>query len=459
MMKWKKYWTDYLTGIAIAVPVVLAAAVDSNYGAVSAKEYEEVREAERMYPRAAPVDSVCPLIDFAVDSLCCIADPQRSLDAFLGELETLLSGKDTVVNVVHLGDSHVQAGFYSGQVMRLLQDAFGNAGRGWISPLKLAKVNEPKDYYITSTIRDWEIGRCIQKDPPCPLGPGAMGIRTLSDRVDFSIRISPVSGAGYAFRQVVLYRDSEAAPMLPVHGDTLPFDICWGSEDEAPGVVTDTFRLSEETDEMQLLAAPREDPADRTARKSANCYYGFSLTNGRPGILYHAVGQNGAMFVNYSRPEYVRRLALLKPSLIIVTLGTNEASVPESRFSAERFVEQMDRFVRTVKDCMPGTAILITTPAESFRRVRRQQHEQNRNIPKVAAAIRDYAGSNGIACFDLYGATGGVNSCRHWEKANLLGRDRVHYSVDGYCEQGKLLYRALIRLKLNQQNGETDGGD
>lgn len=459
MMKWKKYWTDCLTGIVVAAPVVLAALIDSCSAAVFAKESEDVRETERMYPRTALVDSLCPRIDFAVDSLCCIFDPQHSLEAFLGELETLLSGKDTVVNVVHIGDSHVQAGFYSGQVMHLLQDAFGNAGRGWISPLKLAKINEPKDYYITSNIRDWEIGRCIQKDPPCPLGPGAMGIRTQSDRVDFSVRISPVSGAGYAFRQMVLYRDSEAAPMLPVHGDTLSFDVCWGSETEAPDVVTDTFRISEEVAEVQLLAAPREDPADPQNRKTANCYYGFSLANGRPGILYHAVGQNGAMFVNYSRPEYVRRLALLKPSLLIVTLGTNESFAPESRFNSERFVAQMDSFVRLVKDCMPGTAILVTTPAESFRRVRRKQHEQNRNIQKVATAIRDYAGREGLACFDLYGATGGANSCRNWEKANLLGRDRVHYSVDGYCEQGKLLYKALVRLKLNQQNDEQNGGD
>ncbi|MDR1601286.1 MAG: GDSL-type esterase/lipase family protein [Tannerella sp.] len=458
MMKWKKYWTDRLTGIVIAAPIVAAALIDSFFSVVFAKDSEDVREAERMYPRAALVDSVSLRIDFAVDSLCRITDPSHSLDAFMDELEALLSGKDTVVNVVHLGDSHVQAGFYSGQVMHMLQEAFGNAGRGWISPLKLAKVNEPKDYFITSNIKDWEVGRCIQKNPPCPLGPGAMGIRTLSEQIDFSVCISPVSGAGYAFRQMVLYRDSEAAPMLPVHGDTIPFDICWGSEAEAPGVVTDTFRVAEEIDGVQLLAAPREIPADRQTKKNASCYYGFSLANGRPGILYHAVGQNGAMFVNYSRPEYIRRLALLKPSLLIVTLGTNEAFAPESRFSSEQLVMQMDSFVRTVKDCMPGTAILITTPAESFRRVRKRQYVQNRNIHKAATTIRDYAEKEGIACFDLYGATGGNNSCKKWEKANLIGRDRVHYSVDGYYEQGKLLYRALVRLKLNQQN-EMHGDD
>ncbi|MDR2120948.1 MAG: GDSL-type esterase/lipase family protein [Tannerella sp.] len=442
MMKWKKLGID-LTGVLIALPVAAAAFAGSFYGHVPANEFED----ERPYARAMPVDSVCPRIDFAVDSLCRIVDASHSLDAFLDELEMLLAGKDTVVNVVHLGDSHVQAGFYSGQIMRMLQETFGNAGRGWISPLKLAKSNEPKDYFITSSIREWEIGRCIQKDPLCPLGPGGMGIRTPSDDVDFAIRISPVNGAGYTFNRLVMYRDSGAAPMLPSCGDSLSVDVCWG---DGTDVVADTFRIAGETDGIHLHAGRRESPA-------TNCYYGFSLSNGRPGILYHAVGQNGAMFANYSRPEYVRRLAALKPSLLIITLGTNESFVPESRFHPERFVLQMDSFVRLVKHILPGTAILITTPAESFRRVRKR-HERNRNILKVATAICEYAGSEGIACFDMYGATGGVNSCEKWKKANLLGRDRIHYSIDGYCEQGKLLYKSLIRLKLNQPH-ETYGGD
>ena len=44
------------------------------------------------------------------------------------------------------GFAHIQAGHLSGRVMRLFQQAFGNAGRGWIAPL-LSKTNEPDDYF------------------------------------------------------------------------------------------------------------------------------------------------------------------------------------------------------------------------------------------------------------------------------------------------------------------------
>ena len=43
-----------------------------------------------------------------------------SLQSFFDELDSLGAGKDTVLTIVHLGDSHIQAGYYSGKVMRLL---------------------------------------------------------------------------------------------------------------------------------------------------------------------------------------------------------------------------------------------------------------------------------------------------------------------------------------------------
>ena len=79
-----------------------------------------------------------------------------------------------VVNILQLGDSHIQAGHLSGQVMRLFHHAFGNAGRGWIAPFKLSKTNEPDDYFINSVVRDWTAGRCIQRVPKTPIGIGGI---------------------------------------------------------------------------------------------------------------------------------------------------------------------------------------------------------------------------------------------------------------------------------------------
>jgi lysophospholipase L1-like esterase len=407
---------------------------------------------EELRPRAELTNDVEVQISFVIDSLCRITDYGSSLDSFLEELEMLLAGKDTVIQIVHLGDSHVQAGFYTGQVMRMLQQAFGNAGRGWIAPLKLAKINEPRDYYITSPgVKEWIAGRCIQPVPKCIWGLGGLGIQTASKTVDFHVSVTPVNGAGYEFNQALLFRDDKAIPLLAEETDSITVQTAWGTDVGLPHITVDTFRIDTEINALHLRSVSSLDMQehfDPEILQTPNCYYGFSLMNGNPGILYHSIGQNGAMFAHYTSRAYVRQLALLQPSLLIITLGTNESFASQS-FVETKFVSQADEFIRLVKEYLPATAILLTTPAECFRRTR-NGYVRNTNISLIAKEITDYAKQEGLACFDLYGMTGGDNSCKMWQDAGLLGRDRIHFSVDGYLEQGKLLYKALIRLKLNQ---------
>ena len=62
----------------------------------------------------------------------------------------------------------------------------------------------------------------------------------------------------------------------------------------------------------------------------------------------------------------------------------------------------------------------------------------------------------GIACWDLFSATGADGSCKSWYKAGLFGKDRVHFTVEGYKnEQGTLFYKAFIKKYNNhlEQNG------
>ena len=109
------------------------------------------------------------------------------------------------------------------------------------------------------------------------------------------------------------------------------------------------------------------------------------------------------MFVNYTNEEYIRQLSLLDPSLLIVTLGTNETF--GANFSTSEFLSQVDRFVRLVKAHLPFTALVLSTPAESFRLVRvrrgKRSYRRNENIDLAARAIKEYARREGIACFDL----------------------------------------------------------
>lgn len=369
------------------------------------------------------------------------------LASFFRGLDALAAGRDTVLTVVHLGDSHIQAGHYSGRAMRLLQARFGNAGRGWIAPFKLSRTNEPDDYFISSVVKDWVAGRCIQATPKTPLGPGGIGLKTLSPSVNLDVAIAPVNGAGYSFNQAVLYRGDRSMPLLPA--GPLKESVRTFRADSvcAPGLLADTFRIARLTDTLQLHSTRRQPGTDRLLPASSfqSVYYGLSLTNGRPGILYHSVGVNGAMFVNYTDEAFVRRLAALRPSLLIISLGTNETF--GRHFRSEEFAGQAEAFLRLVRRHMPDACLLLTTPAECYKRVyvaKKRTYVRNENTARAARALMQVARKEGIACWDLFTATGGANSCRKWQAAGLMGRDRVHFSKEGYQEQGLLLYRALM---------------
>lgn len=367
---------------------------------------------------------------------------------FFAALDSLRAGKDTVVTVVQLGDSHIQAGHYSGRMMRLMQQQFGNAGRGWIAPFKLSRTNEPDDYFISSVLKEWVAGRCIQSNKKCPVGPGGIGIQSVSPSINLDISMAPNNGAGYSFNQAIIYRGEKSMPMLPAGKLKDSVETILGAAPCAPGVLADTFRISSLTDTLQLHSTRRKQGTNTLLPASSfkNVYYGFNLTNGQPGILYHSIGVNGAMFVNYTDESYVRQLALLNPSLLIISLGTNETF--GRRFTGSEFAGQIEAFISLVKKQMPHTAILLTTPPECYKRVtvnKKRTYVRNENTERAAKAIVEVAQREGLACWDLFAATGGKSSSAKWHKAGLMGRDRIHFTKEGYQEQGLLLYRALMQ--------------
>ena len=400
-------------------------------------------------------DSTISALPFIKDSLCVIKDAENSMSAFINELIDLFNGKDTVVNIVHLGDSHIQAGFLSGRTMRLLHNSFGNAGRGWIAPFKLSKLNEPNDYFISSNIKEWIAGRCVQSKPKCPWGIGGIGIQTDAKDISFNLIVTPKNGAGYSFNKVLLYRNYSALPMIPKYKERDSIaDLSWGRQ-AFEEIAIDTFVTKDLIDTFAIRSA--NVIMDSASTDKSNLYYGFMLMNGNPGILYHSIGVNGAKFVDYTSHEYVRRLALLKPSLLIISLGTNESF--GRNFSKTAFEAQIDAFIRIIREEIPGVALLITTPAESYRRTyqnKKRIYVRNENVTKVADAITSYAEKNGIACWDLFAISGGNNSCQKWHNAKMFGYDRIHFSITGYEEQGALLYKALMRACASEQEQEKE---
>lgn len=132
-MKWRNQYPDRLSPLLLLLTVWLGCV---NY--VKAQDLPAPSLSLTLDSLIKPADTLKTNLSFAVDSLLRIQDETNHLKPVFDCLRALESGKDTVLTIVHLGDSHVQAGHLSGRLMRLLHQQFGNAGRGWIAPFKLS---------------------------------------------------------------------------------------------------------------------------------------------------------------------------------------------------------------------------------------------------------------------------------------------------------------------------------
>lgn len=378
-----------------------------------------------------------PFVSTTADTLF---DPADNLAPFYTKLRRLDSLRtataDTLpadgprrVNIIQFGDSHIQGGIIPEVIMRHFHARFGNAGRGMIVPHKLCGSNEPRDYVIRSVpgkCGEWASARIVNSRPDLPIG--ISGVSVQSSRAENRILLCTMHAGDsldYSFNKVRIFH-GKYAPIIEAD-DSLSAGL------SAPDIIYDfntDIDLIAQVDSLELRTY-----ADGKFAKGP--VYGFSLENGRDGVLYHAMGVNSACYLHWGKQEeVVRQSTALEPDLIILSMGSNEAA--GSNFNNDVFYREIDRFVAPLREANPETSILLTAPAQAFRK-----GEPNPNFERVSSVLKRYAQDKGVAFIDVYTATGGEGSARHWAEHGLMGRDKIHYTPEGYRIQGLLIYNAL----------------
>ncbi len=350
-----------------------------------------------------------------------------------------------VVSMLHIGDSHVQAGFFPEAVRVPLQHRFGDSGRGLVVPLKLAKTNEPRDYSMVSP-SPWNFARCVgRKYRSYTPGLGGVAVVPGDGRIDLTVSTLSKTDDCAGFRTVRLFH----APCDSFPGlINAPFEI----KGEAGSPFETRFSWDEPVCSVHLSGKS-------TLSSAPLAIYGASLETGERGILYHAIGNNGAVYNSYvGIPLFAEQVAALTPQLIVVSLGTNESF--STTLTRTELYGHIDSVVSALRKESPQALVLLTTPAEcERRRVRRVKKRRqtyyapNASVGLVRETINAYAQERGLACWDWYEVAGGKGSSTAWRTAGLMSSDRTHCSETGYRVQGELLYRTLMKAYREYVDG------
>jgi hypothetical protein len=359
------------------------------------------------------------------------------LEEFFESLFQQRALNDRKINIVHIGDSHIQADILTAIVRRNLQQEFGNAGRGLIVPLRVAGTNEPFNFITRSEVK-WNSKRCVAVSDPLPIGVGGITIHT--DKADAEIEIYMNDlWSDYSFSNVTLFFLRHQTSFDFSIQDTARHELAAIRIADSPSSVNySTVVLPTAMDAMKLKSIKKtEDQKQATI-------FGFNFANNKNGILYHVVGVNGAKYEHYNAASlFAGQTAGLHPEIFIISLGTNEAiSYP---YLDNNFYRQIDKLVSSLRANNPHAKFILVTPPDAFRK----KTKHNPGVGIIRQQIIQYAVENGLAFYDMYKVCGGDQSSQGWRQSGLLRSDGVHFTRQGYEYQGQLLFYAFMRSYNN----------
>lgn len=422
----------------------------------------------------------------------------ETLDVFFQKLQDLEVNQNRKINIVHIGDSHIQADLMTDMLRQKFQERFGNAGLGFVFPHSLAKTNGSSHVRFSSNA-NWNSLRNIYPNDGSPVG--LSGIALFTNQNDFVIELT-VRNENYIFNNLrvitpenkQLFGLANATKTIVIKSNvskTLTHKIKSGETlsgiaqrykttvtkiRQANGLRNNNIRagasLKIPTGEMELQKIEMTDFIPLENQPFISDYYyeyqhleatdkiylipnkehtsfalnGIVLENNQSGILYHSIGVNGAKYADYNKfPMFFEQLEALHPDLIIVSLGTNEAF---DKLCDQCFYEQLEEFLSILRAKHPNVAVLFTTPPPSLFKRR----TPNNFVESYSNQIISNSLINRYSVWDLYRALGGNEAMQKLVDQRLIAKDRVHYSSAGYKEQGVLLFEGLMETYQNYLN-------
>lgn len=357
----------------------------------------------------------------------------RAWDGFNAKLDKLFFEGEGQVNIVHIGGSHVQADAWTAELRQRVQSVAPGtrAGRGFIFPYNMAGSNNPYWYEPVYTGK-WTMSKNTVRADTSELGLAGYSVTTTDSSTSLRITFRGDLYPGYTFTRATVLYDPDSSYLVNADctGGTSGVMV---REQRERGLSTFTF--AEEQDTLFLSFQRSDTTSQRRFR-----LYGILLETDDPGVYYHALGVNGAATWSWLRCQKLEeQLALVKPDLVVFSIGINDAQDPD--FCPSCYERNYEQLIARVHNANPDAAVLLVTNSDSFRKRRYPV----RSADDVRDVMMRLARKHGTGVWDLYGVMGGQGSIRLWQRRGLAKRDLVHFTRQGYTIVGDLMFTAIMK--------------
>ncbi len=346
---------------------------------------------------------------------------RNALNHVYALLKNLAVSNDSLFSIVHIGDSHIEIGQFSGEIKNQLENQYGKSEEAWMFPYQFFNKQSQKVFPI-DTLGTWKRASIKEPNPATPLGITGLGFY-----------LSSTTG-NLIFSSNSLYKDITKISFLHYYdGNPLPISIHKGK--------IHTQVISKNTAITEITFSSIENNYSLKFSKSDGLLIYALKLNSHPkrGISYHKFGVAGStmqQFMN-NTPLFMEQLRALKPSLLIVSLGTNDSYIDSLK--EDKVFQEVRVFTELLSRYSSKTAILFTTAPDTKYDDRRPER-----LTEINRIIRNIANENpNIALWDLQHIMGGDGSVDAWIKKNYMIFDHLHFNPAGYKLQGELFMEAF----------------
>jgi lysophospholipase L1-like esterase len=370
-----------------------------------------------------------PLSILNIDANIIAFKPKAQLsDRFYFFVNRAVKGQEPL-RLLHIGDSHIQADFFSGETRRLLSNWLldDETSRGFTFPYQIAGTNNPDDYNV-SWKGEWKRIRPIDSQTNELLGVAAIAVSTYDKNSEFTLTLNRQQVNPCSFDYVKIYfssTNSSVAPFIKNDGELI---------EVSKGFVA--FKLKNPNDSLTIGLT-----WNGNTQVDTFTLFGMELLNSQSRLFYHAAGVNGANVGTFLRSQnFCEHLSQLNPHVVIVSLGTNDAY--SDVFNSQIFAKNLRQLVTNIQATLPQSIVILTTPGDHL--INRER--KNEALNEVQDQIYNLAAEMNCGVWDFYQVMGGAGSINSWAQMGMCSNDMLHFNRKGYQMQGALLFDALVKL-------------
>ncbi len=277
-----------------------------------------------------------------------LAGSTAGLRRFYTALSQLESGKrKRPVVVVHLGDSHIAADRFSGDLREKFQQRFGDAGRGLVQPGKPYRYFHARGISTQQT-KGWKAANSFYNAP----GPYSLT----------GVRLETAS-AGEVLKLAVKKRNRqnviEVEFLVGPEAGAVEFNV---------GGKLQRLDLRSSQTQIRRFKIKAQTLSLKTLDERRVAVLGWSSYIQKPGLRYVSLGLPGAsanVMARWDANLMKADMAYLKPDLIILGYGTNEGFKDD--LNAARYRQRYEALAGKLQRMANNPSLLVLGAPDSTR--------------------------------------------------------------------------------------------